>query len=139
MRGSPRRFGWFGRFGALSIAAVAAACVTTNAVRLGNAPSRPAVALDQVTVYRSAAQVPGKYEEVALLNSSGNTVNTDEAEMIKNMRYTAGKMGANAIILDAVTEPGAATKIAGALLGTGSERKGKAVAIYVFPDSTKKP
>jgi hypothetical protein len=90
-------------------------------------------------VYRSAGQVPGRYEEVALLNSTGNTAYTDEAKMLKDMRYTAGKMGANAIILDAVSEPGAATKIAGALLGTGSERKGKAVAIYVFPDSVKKP
>ncbi|HVT37933.1 MAG TPA: hypothetical protein VHE78_02710 [Gemmatimonadaceae bacterium] len=53
--------------------------------------------------------------------------------MLKNMQFTAGEMGANAIILDAVNEPGAATKIAGAILGTGAERKGKAVAIYVFP------
>jgi hypothetical protein len=109
------------------------ACVRTNAVRLGNAPTRPKVALDQVAVYRTAAQVPGKYEEVALLNSTGNTTWTDEAKMLKNMQFTAGEIGANAIILDAVNEPGAATKIAGAILGTGAERKGKAVAIYVFP------
>jgi hypothetical protein len=119
--------------------ALSAGCVSTNAVRLGNAPTRPAVDLEHVAVYRSAGQVPGRYEEVALLNSTGNTAYTDEAKMLKDMRYTAGKMGANAIILDAVSEPGAATKIAGALLGTGSERKGKAVAIYVFPDSVKKP
>jgi hypothetical protein len=114
------------------------ACVTTNAVRLGNAAARPKIGLDQVAVYLSASQVPGKYEEVALLNSTGNTAYTNEAKMLKNMRFTAGEMGANAIILDAVVEPGAATKIAGALLGTGAERKGKAVAIYVFADSLKK-
>ena len=40
---------------------------------------------------------------------------------------------ANAIILDAVSEPSAGAKVAGAFLGTGSERKGKAITIYVFP------
>ena len=42
-------------------------------------------------------------------------------------------MGANAIILDAISEPSAGAKIAGAVFGVGAERKGKAIAIFVFP------
>ena len=42
-------------------------------------------------------------------------------------------MGANAIILDAISEPSAGAKIAGAFLGYAPERQGNAVAIYVFP------
>ena len=59
--------------------------------------------------------------------------------MLKNMGFKAGEMGANAIILDAMTEPGATTRIAGALLGTGAERKGRAIAVYLLPVSGAKP
>lgn len=113
-------------------------CVTTNAVRIGTAPSRPPVPEDQVIIYRTADQVQGKYEEVALISAKGESSWTDESQMINAMKKQAGKFGANGIILDAVSEPSAGAKIAGAFLGTGSERKGKAIAIYVFPKEEKK-
>jgi hypothetical protein len=47
--------------------------------RLGNPPERPKVALDKVAVYRTAAQVPGKYDEVGLLTSNGSSGFTSEA------------------------------------------------------------
>ena len=53
--------------------------------------------------------------------------------MFKKMKQRAGQIGANAIILDAVSEPSAGAKIAGAIFGVGAERKGKAIAIFVFP------
>ena len=112
---------------------LAAACVQTNAVRLGNAPERPPVPQEQVAVYRTAEQVPGRYQEIALLNSTGEASWTNEAKMFDSMRKKAGELGANGIILDAISEPGAGAKVAGAILGTGVERKGKAIAIYVFP------
>jgi len=108
-------------------------CVTTNAVRIGTAPNRPPVREDQVVIYRTADQVQGKYEEVALISAKGESSWTNESQMINAMKKKAGKMGANAIILDAMSEPSAGAKIAGAFLGTGSERKGKAIAIYVIP------
>jgi len=43
-------------------------------------------------------------------------------------------MGANAIILDAVSEPGAGAKMLGAVLGIDTDRKGKVVAIYIYPE-----
>jgi hypothetical protein len=110
------------------------ACVSTNAVRLGTTPQRPSIPADQVAVYRTAEQVPGKYEEIALLNSAGSSGWTTEAGMFNSMKKKAGSLGANAIILDAVSEPSAGAKIAAAFLGTSAERKGKAIAIFIFPE-----
>ena len=42
-----------------------------------------------------------------------------------------------AFIIGGINEPNAGTKIIGAFLGTGSERKGKAVAIWIPDDSLK--
>jgi hypothetical protein len=91
----------------------------------------------QVAIYRSADQVPGKYEEVALLTSTADSVWTSEKDMWESMRKKAGKMGANAIILDALTEPKTGAKIAAQVLGVTADRKGKAIAIYVFPEEKK--
>ena len=111
-----------------------AGCVTTNASRLG-APtaSRPAVLPQSVALYRTAEQVRGQYEEVALLNSAGDSAFTDEAKMFESMKKKAGELGANGIILDAISEPSAGAKVAGAIFGVSAQRKGKAVAIYVLP------
>jgi uncharacterized protein YbjQ (UPF0145 family) len=54
--------------------------------------------------------------------------------MFNSMKKKAGSLGANAIILDAVSEPSAGAKIAAAFLGTSAERKGKAIAIFIFPE-----
>lgn len=117
------------------------ACVSTKAVKLGANPTsqRPPVPWEQVAVYRTADQVPGKYEEVALLVATGDAIWTSEAGMWKSLKKKAGQLGANAIILDATSEPSAGAKIAAAvLLGGGAERKGKAVAIYVYPNEENK-
>jgi hypothetical protein len=95
--------------------------------------------VESVAIYRTASQVPGKYQEVALLNSKGESSWTDEAAMFRSMRKKAAEMGANAIILDAVSEPSAGAKVASAIFGTGAERKGRAIAVLVLPaDSTQK-
>jgi hypothetical protein len=110
------------------------ACVTTNAARLGTSTvARPEVPVENVALYRIASQVPRPYEEVALLNSSGDSGFTDEAKMFESMREKAGEMGANGVILDAVSEPGSGAKVAAAIFGVSAQRKGKALAIWVFP------
>jgi hypothetical protein len=108
-------------------------CVSVNATRIGTAPVRPPIPAEQVVIYRTADQVPSKYEEIALLNAKGESSWTTESGMYEAMKKKAGQLGANAIILDAVSEPSAGAKIAGAFLGTGAERKGKAIAIFIFP------
>ena len=62
---------------------------------------------------------------------------SSESGMYNAMKKKAGNLGANAIILDATSEPSAGAKIAGAFLGTGAERKGRAIAIFVFPKEEK--
>lgn len=123
--------------GVLALAVLVAACVTTNATRLSTT-IRPPVPADGVTIYRGASQVPGKYEEVALLTSSGDHSLTSEAQMYESMRKKAGAMGANGVILDTVAEPGTGAKVANAILGTAADREGKAVAIYVFSSEAAK-
>lgn len=107
-------------------------CVSVNATRLGLAPERPIVPADQVIIYTTADKVPGKYEEVALLNAAGSSTWTTESGMYEAMKKKAGEYGANGIILDAMSEPSAGAKIAGAIFGISPERKGKAIAIYIF-------
>jgi hypothetical protein len=108
-------------------------CVSVNATRLGTAPLRPAVSANKVAVYLTADRVPGKYEEVALLNAGGSSRWTTESEMYDVMRSRAGQYGANAIILDSMSEPSAGAKIAGRIFGISTRRKGTAIAIYVYP------
>ena len=104
-----------------------------NATQLGAAKQRAPVPVDQVVVYRTADQVPGKYEEVALLNASGSSNMTTEKGMFARMKKEAGKLGANGIIMDSMSEPSAGAKIAGAFLGVGVNRKGRSIAIYYMP------
>ena len=107
-------------------------CVSVNATKLNTGNTRPPIPPDKVILYTTADKVPGEYEEIALLNAKGSSTWTNENTMYEAMRKSAGKMGANGIILDAISEPSAGAKIAGAFLGTGTERKGKAIAIFVF-------
>ena len=115
-------------------------CLTTEAIKIGVAPTRFPVAPERVVVYRTADQVPGKYEEIALLFSRGDTAWTTQKQMIKSMKKKAGALGANAIILDAMSEPSAAVKTMSLFLSdwlSGGERQGKAVAVYIFPEKQK--
>src|SRR5688572_1171796 len=108
---------------------LASGCSRTTAVSLGETRQvRAAIPPDSVALYLTADKVPGKYEEVALVSSSGTATFTSDEKILRRMREKAGSVGANAIILDAVSEPpsgGLVSKITS--LGT-AERKGKAVA-----------
>jgi hypothetical protein len=88
-------------------------------------------------MFTSPEKVPTVYQEVALLNSTGNTSFTSEAGMMKSQRKKAAEVGANGIILSGINEPGAGAKVFGALVGVGAERKGKAVAIYIPADTAR--
>lgn len=57
--------------------------------------------------------------------------------MFESMKKKAGEMGANGVILDALTEPGSGAKVAAAIFGVSAQRKGKALAIWVFPAGTQ--
>lgn len=108
-----------------------AGCVSTSATMLSGGPVLPPTADSAVVVYRTASQVPGPYRELALLNSTGDASMTDVAQMYASMRTEAARIGANAIILDATTEPGAGAQVAAAIFGVSANRRGRAIAVLV--------
>lgn len=106
-------------------------CVHVNSVLMDQQNTKQPISPRMVKIYRTADQVPGKYEEIALINANGNSRWTDESELIYKMRNEAARLGANGIILDAISEPSDGAKVVGAFLGVPTSRRGKAVAIFV--------
>jgi hypothetical protein len=123
--------------GAMSLVILCTACVSTNAAVLNPSVSYQKICPDGVEMFTSAERVPGPYQEVALLNSKGESGWTDENQMMRSQQKKAASLGANGIILGDTKEPNAGTKIIGSLLGTGAERKGKAVAIFIPSDTLR--
>jgi hypothetical protein len=128
---------WKGLFVGTVATLSVVACTKTNAALLDPSIHLVRTCPDAVELFTSPEKVPSKYQEVALLNSSGNTTWTSEAGMMKSQRQKAADVGANGIILGGIDEPGAMAKVLGGFLGTGSSRKGKALAIYIPADSTR--
>lgn len=123
-----------------ALALLLTACVTTNSSRLATtSENRPLLLPKDVALYRVASQVPRRYEEVALLNSTGDSGFTDESAMFESMKKEAGKVGANAVIVDALSEPSGGAKVAAAIFGVSAQRKGKALAIWIFPAGDSNP
>jgi hypothetical protein len=110
-------------------------CVSTNAAVLDPTVKYQKICPDAVAIFTSAQRVPGDYREVALLHSKGESGWTDERQMAGSQRKKAAQLGANGIIMGDIKEPNAGTKIIGSILGTGAERKGAALAIYIPGDS----
>lgn len=118
----------------VAMLAVAAACVRTNATVLDPNLKLVRMCPDAVRLYTTPAKVPAQYQEVALLHSRGESNWSDEEDMLESMREKAAKLGANGIILDNIDEPSALTKVIGAVAKTGTQRKGKSLAIYIPSD-----
>ena len=124
----------------LAAAVMLAGCVTTTSTMLGDATKGGIIPVESVKIYRVASQVPGPYEEVALLHSTGSTDYTDETTMYASMKRAAAEMGADGVILDSMSEPSAGAQIAAAVFGMSTQRKGKAVAIRLLrPPSAATP
>lgn len=106
-------------------------CVTTNVTMLEGNQALPPINPADVILYRTAATVPGAYKELALLNSTGDATYSDQPMMYQSMKQKAASIGANAVILDATTEPSAGARVAAAIFGVSASRTGKAVAIFI--------
>jgi hypothetical protein len=117
--------------------ALAAACTRTNAALMDSSVHLAPTCPDAVKMYTSPSKVGAEYQEVALLNSTGSTGFTSEAGMMTSMRKKAAEVGANGIIMGNIDEPGAGAKVAAAVFGTTTERKGKSVAIFVPSDTAR--
>jgi hypothetical protein len=111
-------------------------CLNVTSTRIGP-PSlgydRPLLAPDEVAVYRTEEQVPGEYQEVALLHVTGSETWSTESGVYRKLREEAGRLGANAVILQPVRELSNREKIVARSLNLDMGREGRAIAIYVLP------
>lgn len=121
----------------LAVSTVAIACVSTNAALMDTSIQLARTCPEAVKIFSTPATVPGSYTEIALLNSTGSTGFTNEQQMIASMRTKAAEVGANGLIMGNIDEPGAGAKVAAAVFGTGTERKGKSVAIFITADTAR--
>lgn len=124
--------------GSAAIALVVTACVQTQHTMLNPAAkAHPAICADGVALYTDSSRVGQAYEEVALLNSTGNQSYTSEAGMLNSQRKAAAKLGANGVILQGTRDAGQGAQVAAALFGTPANRRGHAMAIYVPGDTLR--
>lgn len=107
-----------------------AACVTVNKSVLDRSHMDQVIPRDLVHVYMQGDSIPA-HDRVAILSAKGDDDMTNESQLIDKLREEAGKLGANAIVLGEIKEPSTGARVAGAILGTPTERRGQAIAIYV--------
>lgn len=109
-----------------------AACVSVNKSVL--TPGLAPVAPTDVQVFFESDSIP-EHTRVAILNAQGSQGFTNQGQMIDKLREEAAKLGANAIILMGINEPGAGEKLVNALVGglADGQRRGEAIAILIPP------
>lgn len=118
------------RFPAVLAVLAATACVSVNKSILAPNPTGRTFSEEQVYVYFEDDEIP-EHTRLAILNAEGEVDMTDESDMIDKLREEAGKLGANAIILGEIQEPGTGARIAGAVFDVETYRETQAIAIYV--------
>ena len=121
----------FRAFLVLGVLVVAAACVSTKAVMLDKNVKYPPVPWEEVKVFLSEKDVPGEFVKIAIIKAEGKEGVTTAEKMLEEMKKKAGALGADAIILEEIKDPGDVERMADSIsggLGLGS-RKGRAIAI----------
>ena len=120
------------------IAALAAsACgVRTTTTDVNPQMSRAPTCDEAIEVYKSRAEVPYDYYELAWINAEGNSVWTTEGQIVGQIKKKAAENGANGVIVNDFTESNATTKVIGAAVGGNSaDTKTSALAIYMPGDA----
>ena len=123
--------------GAVAGVTFTTACVHTGATMLNASAKLPPICTAGVQLFTSPDKVGQQYHEIAVLTSTGDADLTSEEGMVNSQRKKAAKLGANGIILGEQKDPSTGAKIADAFLGTGADRKGKSIAIYIPADSDR--
>lgn len=119
--------------GLLILVVLVSGCVTTRATLLDPTVRYPSTDPSMVRIFTTEEELEDyEFVRVAIISSSGNTSWTSRTEMIESMRKKAGEMGANAILMPDIDEPSAGAKIAGAVFGTGADRRGEVIALRIL-------
>lgn len=121
---------------ALPLLLSAAACVRTEAARLGPALHRAPVHVDSVQVYRSERDIQGSFQKVAVVYVEGDVSPHHRSRMIRAARKKAGRLGANAIILREFRDPSTARVVASILLKTNIPERLEVVAVRIDAESS---
>jgi hypothetical protein len=113
---------------------LAAGCVSTRAIYLNpTGPTYPKVAPDEVRIFTTEAELDSLvYVRIAIIEATGSGEYTSQTDMLTAMRKKAADLGANGVLLPQINEPGAGAKVAGAIFGTRTQRKGNAVAVRIL-------
>ena len=120
--------------------AVGSACagIKKTTTDLNPSVSRPSTCAAAIAVYNSRADVPYDYYELAWIQATGNSVWTTDNQLQTQIRNGAAKVGANAVIVNPVTQSKSTVKILGEAVGANSAtQKATALAIYMPRDAAR--
>ena len=118
----------------IGIALLFVACVSTKSTLVApGAEQYEPVDPDSVRIFIDESELDTlEFVRVAIIEATASGEWTSQTGMYDAIRKKAGKLGCNGVLLPQIQEPGAGAKIAGAIFGTGTQRKGNAVAIRVI-------
>ena len=122
------------------VLAVGSACAGVKKTTTDINPniSRAPTCANAIAVYNSRADVPYDYYELAWIEASGNSVWTTDNQLQTQIRNGAAKVGANAVIVNPVTQSKSTVKILGEAIGTNSAtQKASALAVYMPGDAAR--
>jgi hypothetical protein len=120
--------------------AIGSACagVKKTTTDLNPSVNRPSTCANAIAVYNSRADVPYDYYELAWIEASGNSVWTTDNQLQTQIRNGAAKVGANAVIINPVTQSKSTVKILGEAIGANSATaKASALAVYMPRDAAR--
>jgi hypothetical protein len=131
--GAPGRVTFLSGIAALLLAG----CVTTRATMLAPGPHPPVDEAD-VRVYADRSGLPEGCEPLVAIRTRGDVDLTTPNQMIAAARRRAAAVGANALVVERIREPGTGEQIAAVLFGTPDPRTGRMVG-YRCPATTAEP
>ena len=116
-------------------------CITTHATLVDPTAARYArVPPDSVRIFTDQSELDTlDFVRIAIIEASGSGEWTNQSEMLQAMRTKAGELGGNGVLLPRIEEPSAGAKVAAAIFGTGTQRKGNVVAVRVLGIKKKSP
>jgi hypothetical protein len=123
----------------LTVALIASGCgVRTKTTDLNPRVTRAPTCDEAVEVYKSRAEVPYDYYELAWISAEGNSVWTSDGKIVGQIQKKAAEAGANGIIVNDFEQSKATTKVIGAAVGANTaDVKTSALAIYMPGDAQR--
>jgi len=106
-------------------------CVQTQATMLSGETYPPTLE-SEVVIYLSEEEIPGEFKKIAIINAQGESGWTNESQMYNAAKKRAAKIGAHGILIEEVKEPGSGAKVAAAIFGTGTTRRGQMIAVRLL-------